>query len=119
MLARPHRLTKDFPSLYKKGRQVTSRNLRLIYSPNSQNTTRFGFVISKKHAAKIVQRNRIKRILRAAVAAAQKKVAPGFDVIIQGKPGVKNLKPAQVREELSELLTKSKITTWQTPSSAS
>ena len=53
----------DFQKLFKKGKKVFSPYITLLYFPS--NTLNMGVAVSKKHG-KAVQRNRIKRLLRAA-----------------------------------------------------
>ena len=55
----------DFQKLFKKGKKVFSPYITLLYFPS--NTLNMGVAVSKKHG-KAVQRNRIKRLLRAAFA---------------------------------------------------
>lgn len=105
---------KDFSRVYKKGRQFTSLHLRVcaatrLLIPGNQNSTRFGFVISKKQASKIVARNRIKRILRETVRNKLGQVRPGYDVVIQGRKNMQLRDFKELPEELINLLKKAKI----------
>ena len=111
MLTKVHRLTfeKDFIRAYKSGKSFGSEHLRLISLRTNQNNFRFGFVVSKKHAVRIVDRNRIKRILRAETSKYIAQIALGYDIVIQARPGVKNTSAQRIREELRDLLQKSKV----------
>lgn len=113
MLPRPSRLTKatDYVSIYRRGRQYSTPHLRLFVRSSNQNISRFGFVVSKKQVAKIVARNRLKRMLRGEVIRLQSRLAPGRDVVIQGRPGIaaQIATPAAIRREFAELLVKARI----------
>ena len=54
----------DFDKLFKTGKKSYAKSLMMLYFPSE--SLKIGYSISKKHG-KAVQRNRIKRLLRAAV----------------------------------------------------
>ena len=54
----------DFETLFKKGKKVYSKSCLVLYLPSK--SLKIGYCVSKKHG-KAVVRNRIKRLLRAAV----------------------------------------------------
>ena len=112
MLHRLMRLTKaqDFSRVYRQGKTLTTSHLRLFYLKGEGTPlSRFGFVISKKHAAKIVNRNRVKRILRGALRNVAGDLQKICDAIVLGKAGIANVSAAVLRTELVELLTKAKL----------
>ncbi len=55
---------EDFDRLFKSGKRSFSKSLTFIYAPSE--SLKIGYSVSKKHG-KAVLRNRIKRLLRAAV----------------------------------------------------
>ncbi|MDP3993698.1 MAG: ribonuclease P protein component [bacterium] len=111
MLARPYRLakTRDFSLIYKRGKRFSGSSLSLAYLKSNQNTPRFGFVVSTKQVRKIVDRNRLKRILRAETRELLPRMKPGVDVVVQGRRGADKATPAQIREDLRSLLTKANL----------
>jgi ribonuclease P protein component len=110
MLARSRRLcqTKDFVRVYKKGKRISSPNLRLFYCPTDKNIPRFGFVVSKKEVQKTVKRNRFKRLSREIVRALPQ-IPAGYDFIIQGRAGAAALSYQELSKELVRLFQKARI----------
>ncbi len=101
---------REYARIYKFGKQAFSSHFRLFYKKaQDQNPTRFGFVISKKQVGKIVARNRLKRILRARVAALFPAFFPGFEVIVQARTQLPSLTTQEVHQELTWLLTQAKL----------
>ncbi len=108
MLPKQARLTqeKDFSLVYKKGRRVSSHNLRLFFLKTPRNFNRFGFVISKKAIAHSTGRNRVKRKLRAAIWQERHQLKTAYDIIIQGLSGSASVSPHALCEELLKLFEK-------------
>ena len=72
MLQRKYRLQKysAFIATYKKNNAVSDENVCIYFGKektNSDITTKFGFVVSKKIHKRAVVRNRIKRLMRESV----------------------------------------------------
>jgi len=111
MLARRYRLVKsrDFLHIYKHGKRFSGASLSVAYLRSNQNTPRFGFVVSTKQVRKIVDRNRLKRILRAETRDLFPRIRPGVDVVIQGRRGSDRVNPAQIRKDLADLLRKANL----------
>ena len=111
MLPSIYRLTKpqDFTQIYKKGHHLSSPHLRLSFLKSGQNVTRFGFVVSKKQVSRIVDRNRIKRVLRDAIGKSRVRIPLGYNVVIQARPGTNPRAAPELRWELQELLKKAQL----------
>lgn len=108
MLPRVNRLVsrKAFPQIYRRGRRLISQHLQIYFrAPAAAESPlpKFGFVIAKKHAAKIAERNRIKRILRAA-AREFAKAEKSIEIIVQGRPGIARVPASEIREEFTQML---------------
>lgn len=100
----------DFDRVYKQGERLKSPLFRLIYkNQTNQGATRLGIVVSKKAIPRIVDRNRLKRIVRAELATKIINFSKGFDIIIQANAGMKKPDPQQVRQDLALLLQKSRL----------
>ena len=80
------RLKKNtqFAKLFKRGKRVFSPHLTLLYSPADKQI--MGIALTKKHG-KAVQRNRIKRIIRAAYDKNVWLLDAPYSVIVLPKAG--------------------------------
>ncbi len=74
----------DFRKLFKRGKRVFSPRLTLLYSPAGKQT--MGIALTKKHG-KAVQRNRIKRVIRAAYDKNVVMLNGSYSVIVMPKAG--------------------------------
>lgn len=72
----------DFQKLFKKGKKVFSPYLTLLYFPSDK--LKMGVAVSKKHG-KAVERNRIKRLLRAAFSDNCQSLTGNYSVILLPK----------------------------------
>ena len=93
------RLSKSYQSKLLK--------IRVHYSLN-QNVARFGFIIPKKVVAKVVDRNLLKRRIKAVLLEDSKKVKP-VDVLIFPQKALIKQTFAELQAELRELFTKAKL----------
>jgi len=75
---------RDFVAVRTKGRAVHSGTLTVSWLATDRPLSRFGFVTSKKVGG-AVQRNLVKRRLRAIIDARRGHVAPGFDIVLIAK----------------------------------
>lgn len=56
-----------------------------------------------------VQRNRAKRVLRAAVMPHLERIAGGHDLLLIARPGMREVDSNQAHEALSRLLSKARL----------
>jgi len=110
MAARPKRLSRsaDFDRVFRRGRSQANRHLVVYTFPRGElEEPRFGVSVSKKVGG-AVERNRVKRLLREAVAARSASLPPGCDLVIVARPDVRALAEreglAGVDAALGELL---------------
>jgi ribonuclease P protein component len=66
-------------------------------------TARLGLAISKKHARRSVDRNRIKRVAREAFRVRRQSLPP-VDIIVLSRAGIAGAERAELRAELDRLL---------------
>jgi ribonuclease P protein component len=81
--------SSDFQRIYRQGSSTASRFL-VLYSFKRQAEAgdegpRLGLSVSKKLGGAVV-RNRVKRLLREAVAASQEHLAEEYDLVLIARP---------------------------------
>ena len=106
MLARASRLVSadDYRSTLRRGRRSGTGNL--VVSARSTSATspaRFGFIVTRK-VGNAVNRNRIRRRLRAIARELVDGGFTGQDVVVRVLPGASEASWAQLRTELSSAL---------------
>jgi ribonuclease P protein component len=91
-LTRRHRLSRsrDFDAVYRKGRSVSTRYL-VLYAfrreEEGENEPRLGLAVSRQLGS-AVERNRLKRRLRAAWEELDDAVPSGYDYVLIARPGL-------------------------------
>lgn len=113
-MERRYRLSRsrDFDTVYRNGRSVSSRYLTLHWFPRSDDAggdPRLGLAVPKS-VGPAVERNRVKRQLREAWRALGERVTPGRDYVLVARAGI--AEPAATRghgwlvEQVAEILAK-------------
>jgi ribonuclease P protein component len=91
-MQRRHRLSRsrDFDSVYRHGRSVSTRFLVLYWfaRDDTDGEPRLGLAVPKAASGSAVVRNRIKRQLREVWRARLDRVAPGRDYVLIVRPGL-------------------------------
>ena len=95
----------DFRRLYYKGKAYTHPALVVYAMKNSAGICRIGITVSKKIGT-AVERNRCKRVIRAAYRAVESQLSGNWDFIFVARSKTRFLKSTQVQEILTELLQK-------------
>jgi ribonuclease P protein component len=111
------RLTRsaEFERVYRHGRSWASRQLVLYAFPNPEAEqaarARVGFSVSRRVGG-AVQRNRVKRVLREAVAAVADELDGALDLVVVARPDVLDLVESEgldgVKDELLELIARTR-----------
>lgn len=94
----------SFSYMYRKGVNVPSKNLVLVYVKTRQ-PMKVGFSVSKK-VGKSVTRNLVKRRLKEGFRLMIPEVDQGFNYIILARPTAAALSYADLKNELAALLKK-------------
>lgn len=110
MLAAHYRLRKqsDIDFVYKHGRKVYQPLVSVVYCTGQTGFTRTAIVVSQRVCSHAVDRNRIKRCLRAALSTRLPKLKPAHDMIIIVQSKARRAQPTEVIAQLDKILTKIK-----------
>jgi ribonuclease P protein component len=113
-MKRANRLSrsKDFDTVYRQGRSVSSRFLVLYWFPQDEaDAPRFGFSVPRSVGG-AVERNRIKRQLREVWQARLERVPAGNDYVLIVRPGLPEAVAANgfdwLGERVDEVLAQTK-----------
>ena len=103
MLAKPHRITEagEFAAVVRRGDRRGSSAI-VVHSRNTDPTApaRFGFVVSKAVGGS-VQRNLVKRRLRAAAAERIRGGLSGVDIVVRALPASAQADWATLQSQLT------------------
>ncbi|MBR1986846.1 MAG: ribonuclease P protein component [Mogibacterium sp.] len=97
------RKQSDFSRVYKQGKSRGSRFAVILYKRNGLKFTRTAFVASKK-VGNSVQRNRSRRLMRAAYRAVEPNVKKGYDIIFVARAAINGCKEPEVERQLKKTL---------------
>ncbi len=108
---RRFRLTRseDVQRVRKSGKSYAHRLVVLVAQANDQAQVRLA-VIAGKAIGGAVQRNRAKRLLRAAMQSLIDSVTPGWDLILIARAPLLACDMFEVREALVTLLRRAELT---------
>jgi ribonuclease P protein component len=98
----------DFQAVYKQGKRHFSGNVTVFYRERKEKETdqpgpRVGFTVGKVLGGS-VQRNRIRRRLRAAVRRHVAQLTRPLDVVLHPRKSVMTMEFAQLDSEVEQLL---------------
>lgn len=111
MLPKEKRLTKqkDFDKVYKESKSLFGVILSLRCSKNNLNKTRVAIVVSNKISKKAVERNKIKRRVRAAVSQHIEKIDIGYDCVFIAKIEIIDKTYQEIEKAVTMLLKKRRV----------
>ena len=95
----------DFERVFKAGRRETTPLLTAVVATGVAEVPRLGLAISRKQAPLAVDRNRLKRQIRASFAG-QRAQLPLCDVVVMAKPTARDRSRAEVGADLARLWTR-------------
>ena len=94
---------RDFSRVYRRGKSYVHPHLVLYVAKNRLGHTRIGLTATKKVGG-AVQRNRARRVLRAALAEHLPADIGGYDIILVARGATPHPKSTQVSRSLAGLL---------------
>jgi ribonuclease P protein component len=104
--------SRDFDAVYRQGRSVSTRYLTLHWfrrDDDAESDARLGLAVPKTVGSS-VERNRLKRQLRAAWLELGGRVPAGRDYVLVARPGLADAaKPREhewLRDQIDEVLRK-------------
>jgi len=106
MLVKQLRLVKekDFKRIFKLGKSFYSKIFRIKILANELDSNRYGIVISTKVSKKAVERNKLKRQVRASLKEFNRKLIKGFDLVVIVSPLALNQEYKTIQSELEKML---------------
>ena len=114
-MRKEQRLTGDkrFSEIRRERRAWSNRLLVLKKTPNGIDTSRFGFIVSKRVGGAVV-RNRVKRRLREAVRSAP--VESGWDIVLIARRDAPASPYSALCRAAEDLLRRAKVLSKPPPS---
>jgi len=100
--------TSEFKKVFSEGRRIEGKNLIIFILKNDYNFNRPGIII-KKETGKAVIRNKIKRWLKEAFQLVNKKLSPGYDIIMLAKNNIGESDYFEICHDLENLFYKGKL----------
>lgn len=94
---------KEFRYTYRVGKSVGSHLFSLIWARNRTDSVKVGFSVSKK-VGNSVQRNRVKRRLRACITPMLGSIRPGSNLIFVARREVLDVPFADMQAQMSGIL---------------
>lgn len=106
MLTKNRRLVKekDFQKTFKRGKSFYAKFFGVRAVANNLAHNRYGIVISTKVSKKAVERNKLKRQIRAMLKGFDKSLNSGYDLIIMVLPAALNQEFKALNAELEKIL---------------
>lgn len=111
MLKKENRLrkTKEIESVFKEGRSFYDQFFTLKIAKNNLENNRLCVVISAKVSKKSVDRNKLKRRVRAIFYSQKEALSKGFDFLIIAKKETNNQEFPAIKESLINLFKRAKL----------
>jgi ribonuclease P protein component len=103
------RRSDDFERMRRQSRKFNHPFMMFSMMPNGLMHNRHGIVTSKQ-LGKAVTRNRVRRLIRAALQSLQTEFAAGYDVVIVARPGIVGQPFEVVRRIILEMSARAGLT---------
>ncbi len=100
--------TSEFKKIFSEGKRIEGKNLIIFILKNDHGFNRPGIII-KKETGKAVDRNRTRRWLKEALRQMDKKLSPGYDIIMLAKNSIGKSDYFEICRDLESLFYKGKL----------
>ena len=109
-MKRKFRLTRstDFKRVRRLGKSYAHPLIVLIALPNELDCSRVG-VVAGRSVGGAVQRNRAKRLIRAALQPYMTSIRPGWDLMLIARAAMREATFQQAQTALTDLLRRSRL----------
>jgi ribonuclease P protein component len=107
MLPKPHRLTekKDYQFVLKRGKMNQGKYFGLASTPTEE-LTKIGLIVSNKISKSSVERNRIRRIVRATCREFISNNKTGFMFVFLAKKPADRVNKEELKQDVITLLSR-------------
>jgi ribonuclease P protein component len=107
---RGFRLTRsaEIKKIRRNGKKLTHPFFLLVTQPNAQKGIRVA-VTAGRSIGGAVQRNRAKRVLRAAIQPLTTLIKPDLDILLIAKPAIRPVKSNELQLVIRDRLKRSKL----------
>jgi ribonuclease P protein component len=110
-LHRSHRLKKNeqFQEVFQRGSSAANKQF-VLYTAKQEGPAAFraGISVSKKIGNAVI-RNRVKRLIREAVARLENRIPQGLDLVIIARPGVEAMSLEAIEQSLLHVMKRAKV----------
>lgn len=95
--------------MFQRGKSAANKQF-VVYSAMQEEKAAFraGISVSKKIGNAVI-RNRVKRLIREAVARMETMIPRGVDLVIIARPGVESLSLQEIEQSLLHVLKRAKV----------
>lgn len=93
----------------RESEYIQTELFSLRIAKNSEQQSRFGFIVSKKVAKLAVDRNRIKRKLATQIYELLPQIAKGYDMLFVAKPRMLAATQTEVATVVQQILSTRKL----------
>jgi len=100
--------TSELKRVFSEGRRIEGKNLIIFILKNNYGFNRLGIIV-KKETGNAVVRNKIKRRLKEANRLLNKKLLPGYDIILLAKNNIRESSYFEICYNLESLFCKGKL----------
>lgn len=83
-MTRRHRLrgARAFEAIFRAGRRFEGKRLQLIAAPAAGDAGRVGYIVGSRQLKRAIDRNRLKRMLREAIASRRERL-DAYDLVLR------------------------------------